>query len=55
MIQFLLAYFLFTLQLYWLHRIQHTQKHLKKLLSRKVNVYLTAEEAVDLGIVDEIF
>ena len=32
-----------------------SEKHLKKLLSRKVNVYLTAEEAVDLGIVDEIF
>jgi len=32
-----------------------SEKHLKKLLSRKVNVYLTAEEAVELGIADEIF
>jgi len=27
---------------------------LKKLLERKVNVYLSAEEAVELGIADEI-
>tara|TARA_Y100000034_G_C6902403_1_gene417676 strand:+ start:1414 stop:2091 length:678 start_codon:yes stop_codon:yes gene_type:complete len=31
-----------------------TKKYLKKLLGRKVNVYLTAEEAVELGIADEI-
>jgi len=31
-----------------------TKKHLKKLLDRKVNVYLTADEAVDLGIADEV-
>ena len=32
-----------------------TKKYLKKLLERKVNVYLTAQEAVELGIADEIF
>jgi ATP-dependent Clp protease protease subunit len=31
-----------------------TRAYLKKLLNRKVNVYLTAEEAVELGIADEV-
>ncbi len=31
-----------------------TKKQLKKMLERKVNVYLTAEEAVELGIADII-
>lgn len=31
-----------------------TKKHLKKLLDRKVNVYLTAKEAVEYGIADII-
>ena len=31
-----------------------SKKQLKKLLERKVNVYLSAEEAVELGIADEI-
>ena len=31
-----------------------TKKQLKKLLDRKVNVYLTAQEAIEYGIVDEI-
>ena len=31
-----------------------TKRYLKKLLNKKVNVYLTAEEAVKLGIADEI-
>ncbi len=31
-----------------------TEKQLKKLLERKVNVYLSAEEAVELGIADII-
>jgi ATP-dependent Clp protease, protease subunit len=31
-----------------------TRRYLKKLMDRKVNVYLTAEEAVELGIADEI-
>jgi ATP-dependent Clp protease, protease subunit len=31
-----------------------TKRQLKKLLDRKVNVYLTAEEAIEYGIVDEI-
>ncbi|MBL19067.1 MAG: hypothetical protein CMC82_04475 [Flavobacteriaceae bacterium] len=31
-----------------------TKKDMKKLLERKVNVYLTAEEAVELGIADVI-
>tara|TARA_Y100000310_G_C20635072_1_gene790730 strand:+ start:655 stop:1275 length:621 start_codon:yes stop_codon:yes gene_type:complete len=31
-----------------------TEKYLKKLLNKKVNVYLTSQEAVDLGIADEI-
>jgi ATP-dependent Clp protease protease subunit len=32
-----------------------TQKYIKNLISRKVNVYLTAEEAVEYGIADEVF
>jgi len=32
-----------------------TEKHIKKLISRKVNVYLTAEESVEFGIADEVF
>ena len=32
-----------------------TQKYIKKLIERKVNVYLTAKEAVELGIADEVF
>jgi len=32
-----------------------TKKYLKRLLARKINVYFTAEEAVKLGIADEIF
>tara|TARA_R110000824_G_scaffold185997_21_gene367222 strand:- start:2915 stop:3628 length:714 start_codon:yes stop_codon:yes gene_type:complete len=31
-----------------------TRSYLKKLMDKKVNVYLTAQEAVDLGIADEI-
>ena len=31
-----------------------TKRHLKKLIERKVNVYLTAEEAVEYGIADEV-
>ena len=31
-----------------------SSRHLKKLLGRKVNVYLNAEEAVELGIADEV-
>jgi len=31
-----------------------TKKYIKKLLDKRMNVYLTAEEAVDLGIADEI-
>jgi len=31
-----------------------TRKQIKKLLDRKVNVYLTPEQAVEYGIVDEI-
>ena len=31
-----------------------TRKQLKRLLDRKVNVYLTAQEAIEYGIVDEI-
>ena len=31
-----------------------TKKQLNKLLNRKVNIYLTAEEAIEYGIVDEI-
>ena len=32
-----------------------TQRYIKKLIERKVNVYLTADEAVELGIADEVF
>ena len=32
-----------------------TKRTIQKLLDRRVNVYLTAEEAVEYGIVDEIF
>jgi ATP-dependent Clp protease protease subunit len=32
-----------------------SEKYLRKLLGRKVNVYLNAVEAVELGIADEIF
>lgn len=31
-----------------------TRAYVRKLLKKKVNVYLTAQEAVDLGIADEI-
>jgi ATP-dependent protease ClpP protease subunit len=31
-----------------------TKRRLKKILERKVNVYLTAEEAVEMGIADII-
>ena len=31
-----------------------TEKYLKRLLAKKIDVYFTAEEAVDLGIADEI-
>ena len=31
-----------------------TKRQLTKILDRKVNVYLTAEEAVEYGIADEI-
>jgi ATP-dependent protease ClpP protease subunit len=31
-----------------------TKRMIQKLLDRKVNVYLTAEEAVEYGIADEI-
>ena len=33
---------------------QMTKKTIQKLLDRRVNVYLTAEEAVEYGIADEI-
>jgi ATP-dependent Clp protease protease subunit len=32
-----------------------SKTYLNKLLKKKVNVYLTAEEAVELGIADEVF
>ena len=32
-----------------------TPAYIKKLIGRKVNVYLTAKEAVELGIADEVF
>lgn len=32
-----------------------TQKYIKNLISRKVNVYLTAEQSVEYGIADEVF
>ncbi len=31
-----------------------TKRHIKKLLAKRMNVYFTAEEAVELGIADEI-
>ena len=31
-----------------------TKRYIKNLLARKVNVYLTAKEAVELGIADKI-
>ena len=31
-----------------------TKKYIKSLLAKRMNVYLTAEEAVELGIADEI-
>ena len=31
-----------------------TKRYIKKLLAKRMNVYLTAEEAVELGIADEI-
>ncbi len=31
-----------------------TKRFLKKLIERKVNVYLTAEEAVEYGMADEV-
>ncbi len=32
-----------------------TETQLKKMINKKVNVYLSAEEAVELGIADEVF
>jgi hypothetical protein len=31
-----------------------TKKYLMNLLKKKVNVYISAQEAVDLGIADEV-
>jgi ATP-dependent Clp protease protease subunit len=31
-----------------------SKKYIKKLFEQKVDIYLTAEEAVELGIVDEV-
>ena len=31
-----------------------TKRQLKKMLDQKVNVYLTAEEAVEYGLADEV-
>jgi len=31
-----------------------TKKYIKKLLAKRMNIYFTAEEAVELGIADEI-
>ena len=31
-----------------------TRRYIKKLIDRKVNVYLDAKEAIELGIADEI-
>ena len=36
------------------HETEMTEKYLRNLLKKKTNVYLTAQEAVDLGIADEI-
>ena len=32
-----------------------TEAQLNKMINKKVNVYLSAEEAVELGIADEVF
>ena len=32
-----------------------SEKYLRRLLKRKTNIYLSAEEAVELGIADEVF
>ena len=32
-----------------------TEAQLKKMINKKINVYLSAEEAVELGIADEVF
>jgi len=32
-----------------------TEKELRKLLKKKMNIYLSAEEAVEMGIADEVF
>ena len=32
-----------------------TEKYIKNLLNRKINIYLTATEAVEYGIADEVF
>jgi len=32
-----------------------TEKYLRKLLKKKTNIYLSAEEAVELGIADKVF
>ena len=32
-----------------------TKRMVKKMLDRKVNIYLTAEQAVEYGIADEVF
>lgn len=37
-----------------LEETKMTKRYLKKILSKRMNVYFTAEEAVDLGIADEI-
>ena len=36
------------------HETDMTEKYIKRLLGKKINVYLTAEEAVELGIADEV-
>ena len=37
-----------------LEETKMTKRHIKKILAKRMNVYLTAEEAVELGIADEI-
>ena len=32
-----------------------TKRYLKKILDRKLNAYFTADEAVELGMADEVF
>ena len=32
-----------------------TEKYIKNLISKKVNIYLTAEQAIECGIADEVF